>query len=296
MRCGAIWGPRCWPQRLQGGHPFLIGTDRLRWLRAFRLPRPSLESSRHPSRAGVAAECAPGSPGTAREGRPRPPSGRPRTASGPRPWHRPVCRQAGLDELLPQRRQRPVLHRWRQGQPTQEVAQVVRQRKQFPRRRTRSPPVPPLPILPRLPWPLLPTEAPSRHAGDPWACGYVGMSHPNPATLAGAHRYRATKPMSAVWAFMSNRPEAASPTTRLDCLWHQCGHGREPCPPGPIPRARTLGPARPRSGGGGNEDIPQKDCAAMGRLVRRRRRRGGSGHGPMLRRTQPGFGALKLFP
>ena len=36
-----------------------------------------------------------------------------------------------FDELLPQRRQRPMLHRPRKGQPTQEVAQVVCQGEQL---------------------------------------------------------------------------------------------------------------------------------------------------------------------
>lgn len=36
-----------------------------------------------------------------------------------------------LDQLLPQRRQRPVLHGSRQRQPTQKVAQVVRQSTQL---------------------------------------------------------------------------------------------------------------------------------------------------------------------
>ena len=36
-----------------------------------------------------------------------------------------------LDQLLPQRRQRPVFHGSRQRQPTQEVAEVVRQGEQL---------------------------------------------------------------------------------------------------------------------------------------------------------------------
>ena len=36
-----------------------------------------------------------------------------------------------LDQFLPQRRQRPVLHRARQRQPPQEVPQVVGQREEL---------------------------------------------------------------------------------------------------------------------------------------------------------------------
>ncbi len=101
-----------------------IRTDRPRRLSVLRLFRPSLGSSRHRLRQAQPSN---------------PLQNRPEQSLG----HGHFCHledyvprvrddlRSNLDEILPQRRQRPVLHGARQRQPTQEVAQVVRQGEQL---------------------------------------------------------------------------------------------------------------------------------------------------------------------